>query len=608
MSAHDLLSRIKHRNLPQWAFAYLAAAWVALQVLDVVADPWGITDAMIRGIQALLVFGFFLAMVIAWYHGEVGRQQVTGMEILLLAALLVIGGFVLPNTIPSAVAPESDPTSTGALVEPTALRLAVLPTEIRTTRLAGLEWAGLVQSTLVGELARVRGLGVLDASSLNTLLDRPSGQGLGPFETLRREGVHLAVRASVEASSDGSRVSYLLADTETSEVLLTDEVQIPDESLLTTRLNAAALDILRFIDDTYGDVAKPLDLEPWLDQNPSSLVAQRAFLQGTEYTYRGISGGGEYYRRAVELDPDHIAARIWLVSGLVERGSLEEARAHVRELQARFEGASPFEQAMIGWAQALVDGNLEEQIRHLEVALGLSPRNNILLFNRGSALARAGRYAEAWEPIRQTVEARWRYRDLYPVYGRIAIELGRTENLRETLEEALELTSPSPYLYGILEALTVYEGDAEAAERFAGLLRDRIGAGEVEGGLEAMTPLYVALARHARRDGNTSTERRMLRWAMSAMPADAEVHAYLARALAEAGELDQAEREFDSLLQASHHQAATAFVLAETAELLERRQQAIDLYTEYLEAEPQGANAPRARERRATLVRAAGGG
>lgn len=601
MSVQDLLNRIKERNIPQWAFAYLAAGWVALQVLDVVADPWGVTDGMIRGVQALLVFGFLFAMVLAWYHGEVGRQQVTGVEILLLATLLVIGGLVLSITVPDAIG-EPEPPPTVRRDEPTDLRLAVLPTEIRTADLAGMEWAGLIQSTLVSELARVRGLGVLDASSLNTLLDRSSGEGVGPFEMLRRDGVRLAVRASVESSPGGAQVSYLLADTETSEVLRTREVTVADDSLVTAELRGAALDVLRFIEDSYGSVAKPLDLEPWLEQDPSNLEAQRAFLQGIEYTYRGIAGGGEYFRRTLEFDGDHIPARIWLISGLVHSGNTEEARTHVRELEARVDQASPFEQAMIGWAQALVAGDLSQQIAHLEVALGLSPRNNILLFNLGTALALAGRYAEAREPIRQAVDARWRYPDLYPVYGRIAIELGYLEGVEQVLTDALEHTSPSPYVYGILEALALFRGERTEAERFADQLRERVGAGDVEGGLASMVPVYTALARHARARGDTSAAVRVLRWAATTVPEDQLVRARFARALAEDGDIAAAEREYTAVREDSPHEPETVFALAETAERLGRAREAIEYYDAYLEAAPRGAGALRARDKRNALV------
>jgi adenylate cyclase len=47
------------------------------------------------GILAVVVIGFFITLVLAWYHGEKGSQRVTGIELLMLAGALTIGGVAL---------------------------------------------------------------------------------------------------------------------------------------------------------------------------------------------------------------------------------------------------------------------------------------------------------------------------------------------------------------------------------------------------------------------------------------------------------------------------------------------------------------------------------
>ena len=44
---------------------------------------------------AAIALGFVVALVLAWYHGEKGRQRVSGAELLLIALLLAIGGGLL---------------------------------------------------------------------------------------------------------------------------------------------------------------------------------------------------------------------------------------------------------------------------------------------------------------------------------------------------------------------------------------------------------------------------------------------------------------------------------------------------------------------------------
>lgn len=92
MRLSSLWPRLRERKLVQWAIAYLAGAWVLLQVLDLVGNRFGWPDALLRALIVLAVAGFFATLVVAWYHGEKGNQRVSGPEVLMLGALLVMAG------------------------------------------------------------------------------------------------------------------------------------------------------------------------------------------------------------------------------------------------------------------------------------------------------------------------------------------------------------------------------------------------------------------------------------------------------------------------------------------------------------------------------------
>ena len=86
---------MKTRKIFQWAVAYLAGGWLLLQVLDFLRENFDWSPLIVRGVTVLLAVGFFAVLVVAWYHGEKGRQRVSGPEWLMLALLLVIGGAAL---------------------------------------------------------------------------------------------------------------------------------------------------------------------------------------------------------------------------------------------------------------------------------------------------------------------------------------------------------------------------------------------------------------------------------------------------------------------------------------------------------------------------------
>ena len=91
---------LKDRKLGQWMLVYLAGAWLALQVLDVLQEPWQLPAWLMRSSQVLLGLGFLLTGVVAWYHGEKGEQRVTGPELVIIAILLILAALLLRVLMP----------------------------------------------------------------------------------------------------------------------------------------------------------------------------------------------------------------------------------------------------------------------------------------------------------------------------------------------------------------------------------------------------------------------------------------------------------------------------------------------------------------------------
>src|SRR5690349_12078442 len=114
-----LIARLKQRKLVQWALAYIAFAFALIQVLDVVAGSYDWPHSAMHVVFGLLSLGFVVALVLAWYHGEKGRQRVSGAELLLIALVLAIGGGLLwrfGRMAPPARSPEAAQRNPGRVV------------------------------------------------------------------------------------------------------------------------------------------------------------------------------------------------------------------------------------------------------------------------------------------------------------------------------------------------------------------------------------------------------------------------------------------------------------------------------------------------------------
>jgi hypothetical protein len=171
----EFLQRLKQRKLVQWAVAYVAAAFALLQGIDIVAQQFGWPEGVRRGITLALVVGFFLTLVLAWYHGERGAQRVTGTELLILALLLSLGGgflwhFAGSSARPAALAPNSGPTAPRAIPEKS---IAVLPFENLSEEKANAFFASGIQDEILTRLAKISDLKVVSRTSTQQYQSKP---------------------------------------------------------------------------------------------------------------------------------------------------------------------------------------------------------------------------------------------------------------------------------------------------------------------------------------------------------------------------------------------------------------------------------------------------
>jgi hypothetical protein len=90
--------RLRRSRLLQWLTAYLAAAWMALQVADPLREIWNWPIGFQRGITLGLALGVVPASIVSWFHGEKGRQGVCFVEVFLIATSVLAAGVVIART------------------------------------------------------------------------------------------------------------------------------------------------------------------------------------------------------------------------------------------------------------------------------------------------------------------------------------------------------------------------------------------------------------------------------------------------------------------------------------------------------------------------------
>ncbi len=209
---NEFLQRLKQRKLVQWGVAYVAAAFALLQGIDIVAQQFGWPEGVRRGITLAMVVGFFVTLVLAWYHGERGAQRLTGSELLILALLLGLGGGFLWRFAGASRAPVRTSSTAGAdasSVGPVAVlpekSIAVLPFESLSEDKQNAFFADGVQDEILTDLAKVADLKVISRTSVMQYRDtaarnlRQIGQQLGVAHVLEGSVQRAANKVRVNA-------------------------------------------------------------------------------------------------------------------------------------------------------------------------------------------------------------------------------------------------------------------------------------------------------------------------------------------------------------------------------------------------------------------------
>jgi TolB-like protein len=237
-TATGFLARLKQRKLVQWALAYIAAAFAFLQGIDIVAAKFGWPDTVERLLIIAICVGFFVTLLLAWYHGDQGRQRASGTELLLVALVLAVGGGFLwkvagAPTSHGVTATSATPATHGApeLASPAtaagnsvpasvvtaipAKSIAVLPFENLSDDKDNVFFSDGLSEEILNSLARIDGLRVIGRTSSfqfkgKDLDSRTIGARLGVSNLLegsvRREGERARVTAQLIRASDGTQL------------------------------------------------------------------------------------------------------------------------------------------------------------------------------------------------------------------------------------------------------------------------------------------------------------------------------------------------------------------------------------------------------------------
>jgi len=494
----DLWQGLKQRKLVQWAVAYVAFAFALIQGVDVVAQQFGWPEGVRRGITLALVLGFFVVLVLAWYHGERGAQRVTGTELLIITLLLAVGGGVLwryarapvvsaadsstgvvaasgmaPVSQAVGTTPASMAASTAATQSIPAKSIAVLPFENLSSDKDNAYFSDGMQDLILTKLADIGQLKVISRTSTMKYASHPED-----LKTIAQQlGVATILEGSVQKAGNQVLINVQLIDAKT-------DAHLWAQSYTRTLDNVFGVE-----GEVAGQIASALKakLSPAETQSLATTLshdpaANDLFLRGEYFFNRGsmnfdaasMKQAIALYRQAIAKAPDFALARAKLShaeSDLVYLGGGGEDTQQLNtDARAQAEQALALAPELveahlaIGYYALIGRSDYPAALTAFDTALKLRPNDANALASRANVLAFQGHFAEALTAEQQALASDPRNSDLARVVGESYQDLGRYTEAEAAYQHALALdpnNTEAQYRYP--QAILLASGDVAAA-------------------------------------------------------------------------------------------------------------------------------------------------
>ena len=441
-----VLTELNRRKVLRTLGAYAVAVFVALQLMDAAVEPLRLPDWLPTLVVILLILGFPLVFILAWYfditpEGVKKTQTVsllTRTQNTLLFSMMMLGVFGLgygfygyysnvftaspPAELQSLAAQER------AFVAPQN-SIAVLPfADLSEDSSQGYFSDGIAEEIL-NVLAKVRGLHVAARTS--------SFAFRAPDKDIREIGrllnVSTVLEGSIRKSGDRIRLTAQLINVE-------DGYHIWSNSY-----DRKLDDVFAIQDEVASAIAEALvDSFGGLEQKPASRTSDLAAFEA----YR--TGRLHWWRRS----PDELQKAITLFAKALERDpSFAPAYAAMAD----------------SWLLLAMYGNLtnmkatERAMPMIEKALEIDPKSSEAFAALGLARWQIGQRDAAESALRQAIKLNDDYIPAYLWLGGLLGELGRLPEQSQILQQAMVIDPLNELLAINVAGNLTSQGDYEAA-------------------------------------------------------------------------------------------------------------------------------------------------
>ena len=484
----SLLAEFRRRNVFKICVAYLATAWLMLQVADTVLAAFEAPTWLLRALIILFALGFPVAAGIAWVfeltpQGVMKTDEVSASDragwhktrkldyaIIALLSLALVAVVIDQYVI--------EPTAT-----PTISRLAVLPLSNQSGDPEQQYFADGMTEALITNLASLRALRVVPRTSVMRFAESERSLPAIAAEL----GVDAIVTGSIARNGNQFRVSVQLTDASKDELIWGQVIESDFGKVF-----AVQGELAQAIARETNNAISPQEQSRLAAASEVNSDGYDDYLRGMQFFYRltpaDLQTALDYFDRALEQNPNSPlphsgVAATWI--GLQQMGFARSSEATpraeaaaLRALELDSELAQPH--LWLAIVRAWSDWNWTEAERLFLRAIDLNPSHADVRGSFGHMLAISGRFDEALQHIETGLELDPFNPWIIGQYGVVYHMLGRYDEAIHQFREALRIAPDLPFVWLALAGSYHQTGQESNAIEAKGSLFAAVGATDAQ--------------------------------------------------------------------------------------------------------------------------------
>ena len=465
----DFIQRLRERKLVQWALAYVAATFALIQVLDVVAQRFGWPEQVERLLIVAMAVGFFVTLVLAWYHGEKGAQRVTNIELVVLTLVLAAGGVAIWHFDRAAPTHASSGAQNASTSPASDKSIAVLPFENLSDDKANAYFADGMQDEILTRLSKIGTLRVISRTSTLQFASHPENLS----EIAKKLGVATILEGSVQKSGNKVRIIVQLIRAQGDQHLWGETYDRTLDDVFGVQGEVAGTIADKLGATLTGEARK--EVAQVTTRNP---VALDAYLRGMALNRQGFTDTLAFaaiksYGEAVKADPEFAQAwaaiarmESWLIFLGID-GSPERRASALQALQAteRLQPDALDTLVARGMYEFGVERDFESARKRYAQVLERWPNDVGTMIAMSRALEELGRDSEAEIVLEQALRLDPLNSHTYKNLAVLQTNERHFDAALATLDHALALTPDDEELRQLQGDVYLAQGDLERAAK-----------------------------------------------------------------------------------------------------------------------------------------------